>query len=164
MRKPGRLLMLAAALNLTVCVGAASAQTLLVRNAPAGTTIELVLNSTTAGSKKLDNGGNDTVSGNMFANESRTAIDSVVFLDTCDTVRRLVVTDRVSSAPAPEPGCTRRDMGGVFVVQRISTFVIDLGSPTATMVFRQGSVGLEPPRAWTAPTGLVITGGGGLTR
>ena len=39
-----RLLAIAAALNLTVCVGAATAQTVIVRNAPPESTVEVVLN------------------------------------------------------------------------------------------------------------------------
>jgi hypothetical protein len=164
MIEPRRLLALAAALNLTVCAGAATAQTLLVRNAPPGTTIELVLNTTTAGSKKLESGGTDTVNGNLFANDSRTEIDALIFLDTCDSTRRLVVVDRVLSPPAPDAGCTRRDMGGVFVVRKVSTFVIDLAAPASMVMLRQGPVSLKPPRAWTSPNGLVLFGGAGLSR
>jgi hypothetical protein len=164
MIQPRRLLALAAALNLTVCAGAATAQTLLVRNAPPGTTIELVLNTTTIGSKKLDNGGTDTVPGNFFANDSRDQIDALIFLDTCDSTRKLVVVDRALSPPPPDAGCIRRDMGGVFVVKKISTFVIDLGAPSTLMMLRQGPVSLKPPRQWTSPTGLVLFGGAGLSR
>ena len=50
MMESRRLLTLAAALNLTVCVGAATAQTVIVRNAPPDTPVEVVLNDAAVGS------------------------------------------------------------------------------------------------------------------
>jgi hypothetical protein len=61
-------------------------------------------------------------------------------------------------------GCTRRDMGGIFLVKAISSLVVDVGGPSPTLLLRQGKVSLDPPRVWKpAPTGLVLFGGGAFT-
>jgi hypothetical protein len=91
----------------------------------------------------------------------KTETDAQIFVDVCETVRRVLVVERSVSVPLQEAGCTRRDMGGIFVVRQVSSLVIDVGGPSPTLLLRQGAVSLDPPRVWKpAPTGLVLFGGG----
>ena len=57
MMNPLRLLSVAAALVLTAGSGTAAAQTLYVRRVPVGSTVDLVVNTTKAGSATADAGG-----------------------------------------------------------------------------------------------------------
>jgi Outer membrane protein beta-barrel domain len=82
----------------------------------------------------------------------------------CPTVRRVLIVERAVQVPVQDAGCTRRDMGGIFVVKSISSLVVDVGGPSPTLLLRQGRVSLDPPRVWKpAPTGLVLFGGGAFT-
>jgi len=160
-----RLLTLAAALNLTLGVGVVTAQTLIVRNAPPESTIELVLNVATIGSTKSDAGGLATLAVNLSANVNKTEIDAQIFVDVCDNVRRVLIVERAVQPPSQEGGCARRDMGGIFLVRQISTLVVDMAGPSPTLLLRQGRVSLAPPRAWgPPPIGLVLFGGGAFTK
>jgi len=160
-----RLLAIAAALNLTVCVGAASAQTVIVRNAPPDSTVEVVLNDIPAGTGKANEKGDVLVSVGMSEHLMKTETDAQIFVDICPTLRRVLVIERAVQVPVQDAGCTRRDMGGMFLIKAVSSLVIDVGGPSPTLLLRQGKVSLDPPRVWKpAPTGLVIFGGGGLTK
>jgi hypothetical protein len=164
MMEPQRLLTLAAALNLTLGVAFATAQTLLVRNAPPGSTIELVLNATPIGSTKVDESGVVTLPINLSKHVNKPETDAQIFVDVCDNVRRVLIVERALQPPAPEAGCRRRDMGGLFLVRQISTLVVGV-KDSPTLLLRQGSVSLKPPRVWTpAPTGFVLFGGGAFTK
>jgi hypothetical protein len=159
-----RLLTLAAAISLTVCAGIARAQTVLVRNAPPESTIEVLLNATPVGSTKVGASGIAIVAGKLSEDPTRTEIDAQIFVDVCGDVRRVLILERAVQPPVADSGCVRRDMGGLFLVKRISTLVIDFGGANATLLLRQGSVSLDPPRQWPeAPTGLVLFGGGAFT-
>jgi hypothetical protein len=165
MMEPRRLLTLAAALNLTVCVGAATAQTVIVRNAPPDSAVEVVLNDAAVGSAKTNDRGDALVPVGMSERLMKTETDAQIFVDVCKDIRRVLIVERAVSVPVPDVGCTRRDMGGIFVVRQVSSLVIDVGGPSPTLLLRQGNVSLDPPRVWKpAPTGLVVFGGGGLTK
>jgi hypothetical protein len=164
MREPGRLLPLAAALTLTLGVGVASAQTVIVKNAPVGSDIELVLNATTVTTAKADAEGVARLGVNLQKNVNKTQTDAQVFVDICENVRRVYIAERGIQPPPPEAGCTRRDMGGLFLVRDISSMLIDVGPGSPTLMLRQGSISLDPPRTWTAPRGLVLFGGAGLSK
>jgi hypothetical protein len=101
----------------------------------------------------------------MFTGTGRLETDSQVLVALCDgNVIRIHFLERGYSSPAEERGCARRDMGGWFVLKPVSTIVVDVGGPSPTMLLRQGSYSLAPPRTWSAsPTGLVLFGGGSLT-
>jgi hypothetical protein len=164
MTETRRLLTLAAAIHLTLCAGVATAQTVLVRNAPPESTIEVLLNATPVGSTKVGASGLATVAGKLSEDPSRTEVDAQIFVDVCGDVRRILIVERAVQPPPADAGCVRRDMGGLFLVKRISTLVIDFGGTNATLLLRQGSVSLDPPRVWAeAPTGLVLSGGGAFT-
>jgi hypothetical protein len=165
MMEPRRLLALAAALNLTVCVGAVSAQTVIVRNAPPDSAVEVVLNDAAVGSSKTNDRGDALVPVGMSERLMKTETDAQVFVDICPAIRRVLIVERSVTVPVQEAGCTRRDMGGIFVVKAVSSLVVDVGGPSPTLLLRQGKVSLDPPRVWKpAPTGLVVFGGGAFTK
>lgn len=160
-----RLIAIAAALNLTVCVGAATAQTVIVRNAAAGSDVEVVLNDTPVGTAKANESGDALVPVGISERLMKTETDAQVFVDTCPTVRRVLIVERAVQVPVQDAGCTRRDMGGMFLIKSVSSLVIDVGGPSPTLLLRQGKVSLDPPRVWKpAPTGLILFGGGGFTK
>jgi len=165
MMEPRRLLAVAAALNLTVCVGAATAQTVIVRNAPPDSPVEVVLNDAAVGSAKTNDKGDALVPVGISERLMKTETDAQVFVDVCQNVRRVLIVERAVQVPLPEAGCTRRDMGGFFVVKQVSSLVVDVGGSSPTLLLRQGKVSLDPPRVWKpAPTGLVLFGGGAFTK
>ena len=165
MMEPRRLLTLAAALNVTVCVGAATAQTVIVRNAPPDSAVEVVLNDAAVGSAKTNERGDALVPVGLSERLMKTETDAQIFVDICENVRRVLVIERAVSVPLQDVGCTRRDMGGFFVVRQVSSLVIDVGGPSPTLLLRQGKVSLDPPRVWKpAPTGLVLFGGGTFSK
>jgi opacity protein-like surface antigen len=163
----------AAAIILTGTVGAAqaAAQTVVMKGLTPETTVEAVLGQATATSKA----GADGV-----ARATLNAIDAaptaelvaVVYLDSCDKNYRVVLVERTSEAPVPNPGCTRREIPGAFVLRRITSLNIDVTGAVPALLIRQGPT----PASWFAgpreqdterfqpPTGLIVFGGGGLTR
>jgi hypothetical protein len=162
MRDCLRLLSLAAAINLIPIIGAA--QTVVVRNAPPDTSVELVMNADAAGSAKVGAAGIGLVAAAPpLAVKSDT--DAQIFIDVCDKLWRVLIVRRGQQAPTQDPGCARRDMGGLFLIRPITTLVFDVGATSPTMLLRQGHVSLDPPRTWSSsPTGLIVFAGGGLTQ
>ena len=160
MLKPLRLLSLAAAFALSVGVGTTAAQTVYVRKAPPGSTIEAVVNSTTAGSAKADENGDVRIPIDLLKLTTKSEIDARVYVDTCDQNRRVIITERDAAPPPSQDGCARQEITGVFLVRRVTSVVINVGSPVATLLLRQGSYSLRTrgPRR-SAPTGLVVFGG-----
>lgn len=166
MMKPLRLLGAAAALCATAGAGAASAQTVIVRKAPPGSSVEAVLNTATAGSAKVDAAGDGVVTIDMPAQLMKEDIDATVSVDVCEGLHRVVVVERGSAAAPPAAGCERREISGVFHVRRISRLVVDVSSRIPTMLLVQGSYSLSPEgpgRVWRpAASGVSLFGGAGL--
>jgi hypothetical protein len=163
MRKSLRLLVAAAALNLTTG-GAAVAQTVLVRHAPPAETVELMLNAAKVASATTDAAGDTTLPLDLRVNNAgKEEIDANIFIDTCDKLHRVIVVERGQPIATQEPGCERRDIPGLYWVRRVNTLVIDVGGPNPTMMLVKGEYGLEPERTWGTPGGLVAFGGGGFT-
>ena len=160
-----RLLSGAAALIVMAGVCTAHAQTVIVRKVTPGASIEVSINNAPGGSTKSEAGGDVVLPIRMFTGTGRLETDSQVLVAVCEgNVIRVILLERGHATPAEERGCARRDMGGWFVVKPVSTLVIDVGGPTPTLLLRQGSFSLAPPRTWdAAPTGLVLFGGGSLT-
>jgi hypothetical protein len=164
MMKPLRLLVAAAALNVTIGIGVAAAQTVLVRHAKPGETIELDLNATKVATATTDAAGDATLPLDLRGNNAgKTEIDANIFIDTCDNLHRIIVAERGQPLAAQQPGCERREISGLYWVRRVNTLVVDVGGPNPTMMLIKGEYGLEPERTWGAPAGLVVFGGGGLT-
>lgn len=163
MTKPLRLLVAAAALNVTIGA-AADAQTVIVRKAPAGTDIELFLNATKVSTAPVDAAGDATLPLNLRENNAgKTDIDANIFIDTCDKLRRILVVERGQPAFAQQPGCDRREVSGLYLVRRPNTLVIDVGGANPTMMLINGAYGLGPQKPGPrAPKGLVLFGGAGL--
>src|SRR5688500_1386088 len=165
MMKPTRLLAVAAAIHVTVGVGRASAQTLIVRHAPIGSTVELMVNSTKAGTAQADAAGDVRIPINLPAHISKSEIDARVYVDVCDSLRRVLVVERNTAPPPSETDCARQEITGIFEVRRVSTLVVNAAGPVATLLLRQGPYSLRPPTAWRlAPKGLVVFGGGGFAK
>jgi len=146
----------------------ATAQTVIARKVPAGATVELVVNGAKVGTGTPDALGDARIPFDIQALAGKPEMDATVHVDSCgDTLRRVLVADRNQAPPVPEAGCTRKDVIGVFWVKRVSSVVVDTGSPNATVFLRQGSVDLtaKPPSARRdeVPTGLVAFGGAGLS-
>jgi hypothetical protein len=165
MTKPLRLLVAAAALNVTIGAGAAAAQTVLVRHAKPGETIELMLNATKVATATTDAAGDATLPLDLRgSNAGKTEIDANIFIDACDQLHRVIVAERGQPIAAQQPGCERREITGLYWVRRVNTLVVDVGGPNPTMMLIKGEYGLEPERTWGVPAGLVVFGGGGLTK
>jgi hypothetical protein len=151
----------AAVLILTAGGGIAAAQTLIVRRAPIGSTVELFVNATKAGSGQADSAGDVRVPFTLPA--GKTEMDARVYVDTCEETHRVVIADRDAAPLPPETNCTRQEITGVFLVRKVTSAVVNVGDPIATLLLRQGDYTLRPrgPRR-QAPTGLVIFGGATL--
>jgi len=174
MRKLRRLLTVAAALNVLVGAGVARAQTVIVKNAPAGSTVELLLNAAQVGTAAIGAGGDATLTMDV-TRADKAATDANFFVDVCGTTRRVVVVERATPVPAKPAACERHDIPGLFVLQKITTIVVDVGASTPTLWLRQGPappewlvqgpISEETARTWRPlPTGLVVSGGGAFTK
>src|SRR3954454_6261004 len=93
-------------------LGAAAAQTVIVRSAPQGSTIELTMNGGAPVSVAADTFGDATLT--VPARTTEAAVQ--VHVDDCgNRVRVLLVERGIQPSPA-EPGCNRIDIGSVFVM------------------------------------------------
>lgn len=165
MTNPWRPLIAAAALSVTLGAGTAAAQTVMVRNAPAGEAIEVAFNASNVATGTADAGGVATLPLDLSAYGNKTEIDANVFVDTCDKRHRIIVVERGQPIAAQEPGCDRREISGLFWVRRVNTLVIDVGGPNPTLMLIKGRYSIGPAHTWPAPpTGLVVFGGGGLAK
>ena|SRR5438874_10339736 len=164
MVNPWRPLIAAAALSVTLGARTTEAQAVMVRNAPAGATIEVALNATNVGSGTADAQGVATLPLDLSAHGNKTEIDANVYVDTCDTRRRIVVVERGQTIAPQEAGCDRREISGLFWVRRVNTLVIDIGGANPTLMLIRGQYDTGPAHTWSVPTGLVVFGGGGLTK
>jgi hypothetical protein len=164
--KPWRLLFAVAALE-AAAAGVATAQTVIVTKAPPGSTVEFVLNSTTVGSKTTDAAGTATIAAPQTAQAKDGDMDAHLFVDVCDTLRRVVVVDRTQVVPPEGSGCQRTQIPGVFLVRHVSTLVVTVDGGNPTVLLRQGRFTPRPEgerHNWnTAPSGLIVSGGGNLS-
>jgi Outer membrane protein beta-barrel domain len=155
---------LAALVNVCLGAGVAAAQTVIVRKAPPGTRVEVAVDAATIASANVDQAGDAKLSIDLPAAAGKPEIEANVYVDLCDTVRRVVIVERVRLPPPADPSCTRRQIPGVFGVRRVNTLVVDVGAANPTMLLIRGSYSLDPDapmRAWTPSlTGLVVFGGG----
>jgi hypothetical protein len=163
MMKPMRLLV-AAAVFVMIGSGVARAQTVRVRNAPPGETIEVFLNATKVASASVQANGETTLPLNLReSNAGKIEIDANIFIDVCDKIRRIIVVERGQPAAIQEPGCERRDIPGLYWVRHVNTLVVDVGGPNPTMMLVKGSYQPGRVKNWssTVPTGLIAFGGAG---
>jgi hypothetical protein len=154
----------AALIHLSFAAGLASAQTVIVTNAPSGSKVEFVLNTATVGTASADASGTVTLSA-PAADALKAETDAYIYVDACDDLQRVLVVDRNQPLAAEVPGCRRSQIAGVFLVRPISTLVVNVAGPTPTVLLRQGRFTPRAPgprRTWNPPTGLVLSGGAGL--
>src|SRR6185436_6888932 len=113
-----------------------------------------------AGSAQADAAGDVRIPIDLPAHIKKNEIDARVYVDTCGENRRVSITERDITPLPPDDGCTRQEITGVFLIQRVSSVVINVGSPVATLLLRQSSYSLRArgPRR-EAPQGLVVFGG-----
>lgn len=166
--------LLAAVITAIGSIGVATAQTVMVTNAPPGSTIELVLNTNTIRTTTVGPGGDATVAVNLFASGGKTEMDVRVHVDVCGTLRRLLLVENGLQPPPRASTCDRKEIAGLFVVRPVTSLVIDVGTANPMMWLRQGPVpaewftqgpGAQAVRALRRPaTGLVLLGGAGLVR
>jgi hypothetical protein len=149
--------------------GAASAQTVYLRNAPAGSTVEVLVDTASSGTGTVDPSGEAKVAFTLPT--GKTEMDANVFVDTCGTVRKVVIVDHVRQPPPPTEGCERREIPGIFWVRPVNTVVVDVGGPTPTLLLVRGEYtppkpvaeGEEERPARPVPSGLVMFAGGDYT-
>lgn len=148
----------------------ASAQTVIVRHAAPGSTIELVLDAAPVATATADSEGTATL---VATDKIDVPLDASVWVDTCADVRRIILARRGAPLLAAA-ACRRAQIAaiGLYVVQRITTIVVDVRS-TPSLLISQGRAPdewLREPRpvvekAPAAPlpplTGLTLFGGMG---
>jgi hypothetical protein len=160
-----RPLWLAAAINL-VCVGGAVAQTVFVRNAAAGDTVEVFINDKQVATATVDSTGEARVPVEIKSIVGKDEMDANLYVDACPKMTRIFIVG-AGLQPAPEGACRRSPIAGLFWVRTVNTLVVNLaGQPPSVMLivgkYTPPAPGTEDlPRSWTpAPTGIVAFGGG----
>ena len=160
---------LSAALHLMIGFSLVSAQTVVVRNAPPQASIEFVLNGTVTATATAGADGLATLTATKGALGDREMMDVFVWVDECGSTRRVLVMNRVEQPP-PVEGCRRSQVAGLFLLQRVSTILIDVETGSPTIRLRQGqlpeewlrpptSSAAKGPRISIAPRGAILFGG-----
>lgn len=160
-----RLLAMAAVMMLGTAASAA-AQTVMVRGAVPGETVEVLVNGVLDGTATIDAAGVGTVSFSLPpGGTTPSEMNARLYVDTCGTTRRVHVVEQNQLPPDPQADCTRSDIGGIYWVRQRSTIVVNVANPIPTILLRQGSYNPNAggPRR-PSPTGLVLFGGGGLAQ
>jgi hypothetical protein len=164
MSKPLRLPLLAAVLSI-VAAATASAQTVILKGAKPGETVQVIVNDAPGNAGTVAADGSATVVGNIPLNASqRPEMDARLYLDACADQRRVLVVNRTQLPAPPADGCTRTEVSGIYWVRQRSTIVIDVSKPIPDVLLRQGSYNPNAPVHRLAPKGLVLFGGGGLAK
>jgi hypothetical protein len=167
-----RRLLVAIAICFVAGLASASAQTVIVQNAAPGSTAEFVLNGNVLGTGTAGADGLVTLAASQGALPDGAMQDVLVWVDRCDTLRRVIVVERIGTPPPAGAGCLRTAMTGLFLLQRETTIVVNVERDPPTMRLRQGPAPAEwlvrqTPGAPVAapsivPRGLIVFGGGGL--
>lgn len=161
-----RPLAMAAAINLSLCVGGAAAQTVFVRNAAAGDTVEVFINDVRAATATIDSTGEARVPVEIQPIVGKPEMDAHLFVDACPKLTRIFIVG-AGRQPALEGACRRSQIAGLFWVRTVNTLVVNVaGQPPSVLLvvgkYTPPAPGSEDlPRSWTpAPTGIVAFGGG----
>ena len=161
---PLRPLALAAVFSL-VAGGSAIAQTVILKGAKPGETVEVAVNGTAANTGKVAADGTATVAGNIPVGDTgRPEMDARLYLDACDASRRVHIVNRSLLPPPPAAGCARTEVAGIYWVRQRSTIVIDVAGAIPDVLLRQGTYNPNAPSRRLAPAGLHVFGGGGLAK
>jgi hypothetical protein len=131
--------------------GVVAAQTLVVRNAMPGSTIELVVNGSPAGSVQADAIGDATLPIPLLQPAQREALVRL-FVDRCGERTQVVVVGADEPVPPAGVGCTRRVIEGLYVLRSITGVAVDLSPTQPTVRIRQGRV----PDEWFRPAADIV--------
>jgi len=148
-----------------------SAQTIIIRSAPPSAKIEAQVNTGATASAVADASGEARLAVEFPSRADE--IDVRFFVDVCpDAVGVELMSPGVQPMP-PAAACARNEIWGVFVMRRVTTFVVDLEGTTASIHVTQG----PPPASWvghsdsettrrffqtTPPLGFVLFGAAGI--
>lgn len=157
-----RPLALAGVLGATMGTATAFAQTVVLRGVPPGSAAELVREGAATVSGTANAAGDATMKGPL-SDPAEVRVN--LYVDTCPSVRRVLIADRDAVPPALAEGCTRSPVAGLFVIRPISTIVVNVSGTTPMVLLRQGPYDLRPAKDWArSPTGLIVFGGGGYSK
>jgi opacity protein-like surface antigen len=159
-------LLVVAAVTILGMASSAVAQTVMVRGAVPGETVEVVVNGAVAGTGTIDATGVGTAGFSLPPGDTaRPEMNARLYVDACGKTRRVHVIEQNRLPPNPEADCTRSDIGGIYWVRQRSTIVVNVANPIPMVLLRQGSYNpnVGGPRR-PSPTGLVLFGGGGLAQ
>ena len=142
----------------------AGAQTVIVRKAPPGSSVETSVNGTPGGTATVNPAGDAVIAvGVAGLAGAQRETEAFLFVDLCGSVYRVLIVEKSAQTPPPDDKCRRHELPGLFVVRRVSSLVFDVSGAQPTVLLRQGRYSLKPPRVWKpAPTGLVVFGAAGL--
>src|SRR5262245_4669763 len=129
-------------LVLTAGATAARAQTVIVRDAPAGSTIEVTWNNGGPASAAADKNGDATLTVPGSPGDASAQVN----VDTCGTTVRVALNAFGTAAALPDAGCTRKNQWGVYIMHATTTFVVQMNGTDSNVYVSQG----PPPREWTA--------------
>jgi hypothetical protein len=158
-----------------LAAASASAQTVFVRHAPAGRTIDVVVGRADAGKATADENGDARVPISLQSAVGKTEMDANVFVDVCQDVTRVIVEAGGAVPPAADVGCERRDVQGLYAVKAESTLVVNVAGTVPSMLLIQGAYkppnpseerpeGSDEERPHRPPsTGLTLYGAGSFT-
>ncbi len=176
MQRPWRPMLLAAALHVSVGAGMAAAQTVILRNAPPAVEVEVVLNAATVGTAKADNAGVAILKAPMKEAIGKSEIDANVFVDVCETSRRVLIVEVGAATVPPGAGCARRQISGLYWVRPVNTIVVNLAGAEPTLLLVKGDYEVPVPGPdgtidedgarfrRLAPTGVVLSGAAGVSK
>ncbi len=171
MQRPWSAVALATVWCVSAAAGTATAQTVVVRNAPPAMAVEVVLNAASVATGAADAAGVATLPFRMKDAIGKVEIDANVFVDLCESVRRVVIVEIGGAIAPPGERCDRRQISGLYWVRPVNTIVVNLAGTAPSLLLVKGSYGVPPPgtdetgsesgpRVWRPlPRGLVIGGG-----
>jgi hypothetical protein len=163
MRGPRRLLPLVAGVIMVVGSGSANAQSVVLRGAAPGSTLDVLRNDAAVGSATVAPTGDAVVAFESFPDPKTKEADVFVFVDECGNTWRVLVSDRGRQPAPPEPRCARTDIGALFLLTNRSSLVVSVGGRAPTLLLIQGRYDPESTTARAlAPTGFMVFGGAGL--
>ena len=159
---------LAALLLVTAGAAPTSAQTVVVRSAAPGAKVSVTLHGATMNAT-ADSFGDATLAASGGPAESAVQIH----VDTCGNEVHVLLLGPGPTSGA-DPGCTRKELWGVYIARPITTFVVEMNGTDASVFVSQG----PPPPSWISrgdnartsglvwgkpANGLALTAGTGFT-
>jgi hypothetical protein len=142
MKSSRRPLLVAAVLCAVLPGGVAEAQTVIARHVPENATVQANIAGSPAVAATIDSEGNAVVA--LDTLDRRAEVSARLYVFACETRRQIVLADRGAPVPSLGPGCSVRELPGVFVVRRGTALVIDLQETPPSVRIAQGPA----PRSW----------------